>query len=122
MAARFFKVRTPQRDPIAIRGKLIVAPTLAHGCLITELSTSEAEVKLDHDQELPHRVMLFEVQQRRIWECVVASKLDRRVSLSFVDICNHATRRELMEAPELGLLAETDTPPTSPELQPAAKV
>lgn len=117
MAARFFRVRTPQRDPIAIRGKLIVAPTLAYGCLIIDLTTSEAQVKLDDDKELPQRVMLFEAQQRRIWECVVASKVGRLVSLNFIDICNHATRRELMEAPQLGLLAEPETPPPAAEPQ-----
>jgi hypothetical protein len=109
--ARVFQVRAPQRDPV--RGKVIVAPTVAYGCLITELSSNEAMVKLDEEQDLPQRVMLFEAQHRSIWECAVRSKNGCMVDLSFIDACSHAARRELLESPALGLLDEP------PEPQPA---
>jgi hypothetical protein len=54
--------------------------------------------------------MLFEAEQARIWECLVRSKVDRTVELSFIDACNHAVRRELLETPSLGLL-DADVPP-----------
>jgi hypothetical protein len=106
--ARVFQVRAPQRDPV--RGKVIVAPTIAHGCLITELSSNEAMVKLDEERDLPQRVMLFEAQHRSIWECAVQSKSGCMVELSFIDACSHAARRELLESPALGLLDEPSEP------------
>jgi hypothetical protein len=113
-----FRIRAPQRTPVSVRGKLIVAPTVARACTIVELSNDQATVRLDDDDDLPNNVMLFEAEQARIWECVVRSKVDRAVELSFIDACNHAVRRELLETPSLGLLKEEPAPPADAAPQP----
>lgn len=113
-----FRIRIPQRTPVSVRGKLIVAPTVARGCTIVELTNDQATVRLDEDHELPNSVMLFEAEQERIWECVVRSRVDRTVELSFIDVCNHAMRRELLETPSLGL-KDTGAPATEVAQQPA---
>ena len=115
--------RSENRHRVDIAGKLILLPrkTITIDCVIVDLSTNGAKVKLRDEQQLPVQVLLFESYKQNIYECRVKWQDQQKAGLSFVDVYAKSARRALIEDCSLGLIEDEQSsqkPAQSPTVLP----
>jgi hypothetical protein len=112
MVQRHYRARETTRHIVSIRGKVIIPAGIpqAFGCLILDFSVEGAKIQLDEDHPLPEKIMLFESHRQNIYECVIRWRKERVAGVNFIDVCQSALRRTLLEECSLGLLDPADEP------------
>jgi hypothetical protein len=112
MVQRHYRARETTRHIVSVRGKVIIPAGIPQvfGCLILDLSVEGAKIQLDDDHPLPDKIMLFESHRQNIYECVVRWRKERIAGVNFIDVCQNAVRRALLEECSLGRLDPVDEP------------
>jgi hypothetical protein len=92
------------RFEVRIRGKLMWADgTCSRDCAIYDLSEDGARIDTGVLTNVPDKVDLFEGKTGNIFECRVRWRKYEQIGLQFVDVCNRAKRRALIERHRLAM-------------------
>jgi hypothetical protein len=92
------------RFEVRIRGKLMWADgESSKDCVIYDLSEDGARIDTGVLTNVPDKVDLFEGKTGNIFECRVRWRKHEQIGLQFVDVCNRAKRRALIERHRLAV-------------------
>ena len=108
--SRYIRYRLHEREHVTVAGKLICVAEKHYtlDCMIVDLSQSGARIEFPEERTIPDEVLLFEMGNQNIYECLVRWRKGKQAGLQFIDVCSKAVRQALLDDEALELIERSE--------------